>query len=92
MSNKNRGFVGQITHKESRTRFYAMMLKDLSEATSVSEARPSQPEADDEDSMLSKADEHYWMPKTCADSRDLTEWLVNNQTDRALHVSPQVPW
>lgn len=94
MSNKNRNYISQIAHKESRTRFYAMMFKDLADTKppSISEAGPPQPEAEDGDNMLSDANERYWMPKTYAGSRDLTRWLAENQTDPALRVSPQVPW
>ena len=83
MSNKNCNFVDQIAHKESCTHFYAMMFKDLADAKppSISKAGPPQPEAKDGDNMLSNTNEHYWMPKTHAGSRDLTYWLIKNQTD-----------
>ncbi|KAH9012682.1 hypothetical protein EDB84DRAFT_1278570, partial [Lactarius hengduanensis] len=88
-SNKNRGFIGQIASKESRTQFYAAMFEELAAssaaAPSTPEARHPQPQPEDGEDGLRNPSERYWMPKTYASCRNLTEWLIDNQADRALH-------
>ncbi|KAH9018100.1 hypothetical protein EDB85DRAFT_1874003 [Lactarius pseudohatsudake] len=74
-SNKNRGFIGQIASKESRTRFYAAMFEDKT-STATTRRR--------EDGLRNPS-ERYWMPKMYASCRNLTEWLIDNQADHALH-------
>jgi len=88
-SNRNRGFIGQIANKESRTRFYAAMVKDLTmvQAPSTSDATQSESLPEDEEDTHSSSDDHYWMSKKHATSRDLGQWLMENDTDRALSVS-----
>ncbi|KAH9167309.1 hypothetical protein EDB89DRAFT_2075020 [Lactarius sanguifluus] len=68
-SNKNRGFIGQITSKESRTRFYAAMLAELEKGQSPpnSETRPQSPQPprpEVGDDALSNPSERYWMSKS----------------------------
>ncbi|KAH9003209.1 hypothetical protein EDB86DRAFT_2799659, partial [Lactarius hatsudake] len=91
-SNRNRGFVGQITSKESRTRFYTAMLAELEkgqpESPPNSETRPQSPQPphpEVEDDAPSNPSERYWMSKSSAIVRDLTKWLIDNRNDPALH-------
>ena len=90
LSNRTRGFVGQITNRESRTRFYDDMLKNLSEAqeSSTSEVTRPDPRMEDRDDMQDHWDEQYWMSKKRHTHTDLTQWLIENKSDRALKVSP----
>jgi hypothetical protein len=86
MSNKNRGFVRQITIKEMRSRFYRAMGREL--ATGQSTPTPNTGVApEDEDMSLSDPTEHYRIPKTHSSSQDLGEWLNQNREDPALRVS-----
>ena len=91
MSNRHRGFISQITNKESRTWFYAAMVNDLTmvQAPSTSDSDTTQSESlpEDEEDTHSSSDDHYWMSKKHATSRDLGQWLMENDTDRALSVS-----
>jgi hypothetical protein len=89
LSNRNRDFVSQIANKESCTRYYATLLKDLTEAQvpPTSEATPLEPNPADGEDGRYKPGDRYWMSKKHATSRNLTEWLIENKTDRALHVS-----
>jgi hypothetical protein len=87
-SNRNHGFVGQIVNKESRTRFYATMLEELTktqtEVPHTSDAtRPNPAPTDTVDPS------RYWMSKRSATSTDLAQWLRANENDHALHVSNQ---
>lgn len=79
-SNKNRGFIGQITSKESRTRFYAEILKELGPAVSDTGV-----DGDSADSM-SDPNERYWMSKNSATSRNIEKWLAESRDDPALQV------
>ncbi|KAH9039665.1 hypothetical protein EDB85DRAFT_2141171 [Lactarius pseudohatsudake] len=93
-SNRNRGFIGQITSKESRTRFYAAMLAELEKGQNPpnSETRPQSPQPprpEDGDDAPSNPSERYWMSKSSATVRDLTEWLIDNRNDPALHAFKQ---
>ena len=85
-SNRNCGFISQIAKKESRTRFYTALVKDLTmvHAPSTSDAT-SLPE-DGEDTH-DNSEDHYWMSKKPACSRDLRQWLSENEADCALTVS-----
>jgi hypothetical protein len=89
LSNWNCDFVSQITNKESCTRYYATLLKDLTEAQvpPTSEATHLEPNPEDGEDGHYKPGDCYWMSKKHATSRNLTEWLIENKTDRALHVS-----
>ena len=88
-SNRNRGFIRQIASKESRTRFYTAMAKDLTtlQAPSTSAAAHPEPLPAEEEDTHSNVEGHYWMSKKHATSRDLRQWLAENQNDRALTVS-----
>src|ERR1700761_3678924 len=88
-SNRNRGFISQIANKESHTRFYTALVKDLTtvQAPSTSDAT-SLPE-DGEDTH-NNSEDHYWMSKKPARSRDLRQWLSENEADHALTVSLNV--
>jgi hypothetical protein len=95
LSNKNHGFIHQIANKESRTRVYSGMSKEMAEgqtATVTSRKDPrhttsSQIQHPEEDVVAHDLCAHYWMSKTCASSTDFTQWLIDNREDRALHVS-----
>jgi len=96
-SNKNRGFIHQIANKESHTQFYTAMCKESAKgqrpSTSTTgndhhEARSHQHQnSEDGDAVLPNPSARYWMPKFCASGENLTEWLIKNREDRALHVS-----
>ena len=64
------------------------MVKDLTavQAPSTSDATATLLPEDEEDTH-SNTDDHYWMSKKHATSRDLRQWLNENSTDRALCVS-----
>src|ERR1700761_8917571 len=87
-SNRNRGFIRQIASKESRTRFYTAMVKDLTTLQAPSSSATAHPAPlPAEEDTHSNAEGHYWMSKKHATSRDLRQWLADNQTDSALTVS-----
>jgi hypothetical protein len=89
LSNRNRSFVSQIANRESHTRFYAKMLKNLTKAQVPSTSKATHPESDpgDGENGQDKPNNHYWMSKRHAASRNLTEWLVENEANHALKVS-----
>jgi hypothetical protein len=89
MTNKNRGFVGQITDKESHARFYAAMLERLEmrpAAPSTPDATHPGPQPDAEDAPTNTED-RYWMSKKHSSQRNLGEWVSENRDDPALKVS-----
>ena len=101
MSNKNRGFIHQITIKEMRARYYRAMCQELVKAqttptpdtkkvrqeTTSNLHPPTAPASED----VSSGDpsKRYWIAKTHASSYNLGEWLHQNREDPALHVSPR---
>ena len=89
MTNRNDGFVGQIANKESHTRFYATMLKNLSEAQDPSTSKVTHPEphTEDTDDKQNWCDERYWMSKKSSSTTDLTQWLIENESNHALKVT-----
>jgi hypothetical protein len=99
MSNKNNGFVRQITIKEMRSRFYRTMCRELAAGRNTptpdtgdirQEARSNlqlRVEHEDEDMSLGDPTEHYRIPKTHSSSQDLGEWSHQNRDDPALRVS-----
>ena len=89
LPNWNRGFIHQIASKESHTRFYTTMAKDLMtlQAPSSSAAAHPEPLPAGEEDTHSNIEDHYWMSKKHATSRDLRQWLAENPTDHALTVS-----
>lgn len=89
MSNRNDGFVAQIANKESHTRFYDTMLKNLSETQDPSTCEVTRPEphVEDRNDVQDWHEERYWMSKNSSTTSDLTQWLIENESDRALKVS-----
>ena len=89
LSNKNRGFIRQITDKESCMRFYTKLLGGLTEAHIPSTSKVTQPEPDlDEgEDGQDKLNDCYWMSKRAALTRNLMEWLAENGADHALKAS-----
>ena len=84
MSNKNRNFIGQIANKENRTRYYVVLSEELD---NLKARAKTSPHADNEEDAPSDAAMHYDIPKTTSVTRDLTEFLIEYQGDRATHVS-----
>jgi hypothetical protein len=102
MSNKNRGFIRQITIKEMRTRHYRGMCQELakSQTTHTPDTRNVRQEAASNPSLTASASEdvsphdpseRYRIAKTHASSYNIGEWLHQNQGDPALCVSPNFP-
>ncbi|KAH9017840.1 hypothetical protein EDB84DRAFT_1566683 [Lactarius hengduanensis] len=92
MSNKNRGFLRQITNKEIRTRFYDTMCQELAKdrttSTPTTVGSPHlHPAPESEDVPSSDPSERYQMPKAYSSIQDLGEWLHENRGDPALRVS-----
>ena len=75
--------------KESHTRFYAELLRGLTEAHVLSTPKATQPEPDlkEGEDGQDKLDNRYWMSKRAALTRNLTEWLIENGDDHALKAS-----
>ena len=102
MSNKNRGFVRQITMKEMHARFYREMCQewakrhrqttpnpDIRNERSEATSDPHPPTASaNEDVSPGDPSERYRMAKTHTSSQNLGEWLHQNREDYALCVSP----
>src|ERR1700761_7746165 len=85
-SNRNCSFISQIANKESRTRFYTALVKDLTTVQAPSTSDATSLLEDGEDTH-NNSEDHYWMSKKPARSRDLRQWLSENEADRALTVS-----
>ena len=104
MSNKNRGFVRQITIKEMRARFYREMCQEWAkrqrQTTPIPDIRNEPQEATSdpypptapasEDVSPGDPSERYRMAKTHTSSHILGEWLHQNREDSALRVSPGI--
>jgi hypothetical protein len=88
ISNKNYGFISQITMKETRTQFYASMQEEIKKGQNPPVPGTTRLQADPEDGedTPNNPSEHYSIPK-CVTTRDITSWLVENQGDPALQVS-----
>ena len=105
MSNKNQGFVRQITIKEMRARFYREMCQEWAkrqrQTTPIPDIRNEPQEATSdpypptapasEDVSPGDPSERYRMAKTHTSSQNLGEWLHQNREDPALGVSPRIP-
>ena len=57
------------------------------QAPSTSDATQSELLPEDEEGTHSSSDGHYWLSKKHATSRDLRQWLMENDTDHVLSVS-----
>ena len=85
-SNKNRNFVRQIANKESRTRYYATLSEELTKTQA-----PTTPRAiNDNEDIPNDPTMHYEIPKMASAISDLTEFVIEHQSDRAFHVSHRV--
>ena len=75
--------------KESHARFYAELLRGLTEARVPSTPKATQPEPDpkEREDGQDKLDDRYWMSKRAALTRNLTEWLIEKGDDHALKAS-----
>jgi hypothetical protein len=103
MSNKNQGFIRQITVKEMRTRHYREMCQELAKGQTMhtpdtrnvhqeATSNPHSPTAPaSEDVSPGDPTERYQIAKTHASSYNIGEWLHQNQGDPALRVSPRFP-
>jgi len=86
MSNKNRNFVRQIANKESHTRYYATLSKELTKAQA-----PTTPQAiNDNEDMPNDLTMHYEIPKTASAISNLMEFIIEHRSDHAFHVSHRV--
>ena len=69
-------------------RFYDAMLKNLPEAQELSTSEVSHPEPHMDD-MPDSPNDQYWMSKKCSTTKDLTQWLIENKSDRTLNMTLQ---
>ena len=75
--------------KESCTWFYTELLRGLTEAhiPSTSKATQPEPNLEEGEDRQDKLNNHYWMSKRAALTRNLIEWLAENGADHALKAS-----
>ena len=69
--------------------FYTKLLRGLTEAQVLSTTQATQPEPDLEEGedRQDKFNNRYWMSKRAALTRNLMEWLAENEADHALKAS-----